>query len=65
MKAGGPMSWTPDEVRAGQLEVDPRTASRVAFDWDELGSTPGWCKLDWVVADPRPRRSPTPRTCST
>jgi hypothetical protein len=51
MKAGSPMSWTREEVVAGQLEVtDADDTSRV-IHWSDNELAPGWCKLDWVVAD--------------
>ena len=49
--AGSPMSWTLEEVRAGQMEVTlPDGALRV-YGWKEVADEPGWCKLDWVIAD--------------
>ena len=27
-------------------------AARSSVTWDEVAHDPGWCKLDWVVADP-------------
>ena len=54
-KKGGPISWKLDEVKAGtmQVEVDGKPAT---LDWDEVATEPGWCKLDWVVADPDQKR---------
>jgi hypothetical protein len=51
MKAGSPMSWTPEEVVAGQLEVVDANGSPRVIRWAENELEPGWCKLDWVVAD--------------
>jgi hypothetical protein len=49
--AGSPMSWTLEEVRAGQMEVTlPDGALRV-YTWQDASHDPGWCKLDWVIAD--------------
>ncbi len=49
--AGSPMSWTMEEVRAGQMEVTlPDGALRV-YTWEDASHDPGWCKLDWVIAD--------------
>jgi hypothetical protein len=49
--AGSPMSWTLEEVRAGQMEVTlPDGALRV-YTWQDASHEPGWCKLDWVIAD--------------
>ena len=51
VRAGGPISWTADEVAAGQVEVI-RDGRPAAITWDEAAAEPGWCKLDWIVADP-------------
>ncbi len=50
--AGTPISWKPDEVHAGQIEAFLPTATPVVIRWDDVALDPGWCKLDWVVADP-------------
>ena len=47
-----PISWTPDEIRAGRIEAFTPDGQPVIVEWDEVASNPGWCKLDWVVADP-------------
>jgi hypothetical protein len=45
------MSWTIEEIRAGQMEVIlPDGALRV-YTWEDASHDPGWCKLDWVIAD--------------
>jgi len=42
--AGSPMSWGPDEIEDGK---------KIGLIlWEEAAQDPGWCKLDWVVADP-------------
>jgi hypothetical protein len=46
-----PMSWTPDEVRAGQMEVELVDGSKAVYTWADAIRDPGWCKLDWVIAD--------------
>jgi hypothetical protein len=52
IRAGSPISWKPDEIRAGKIEAFRPTGESVAVDWYEASAEPGWCKLDWVVADP-------------
>jgi hypothetical protein len=56
---GSPISWNPDEVKAGKMHVSRGTAGDAigsAPDWEvewEYGCLdPGWCKMDWVVAEP-------------
>ena len=52
--AGGPVSWTADEVAAGTIEV-VRDGTPETLTWDRVAAEPGWCKLDWIVADPARR----------
>ncbi len=54
-KKGGPISWNLDEIRAGRLDVEV-DGTPTTLAWDELAADPGWCKLDWVVADPDQKR---------
>ena len=46
-----PMSWTIDEIRAGQMEVELMDGSKAVYTWADATRDPGWCKLDWVIAD--------------
>jgi hypothetical protein len=52
IKAGSPISWTPAEVQSGELNVISADGSTRVVKWEEAAQNPGWCKLDWVVADP-------------
>ena len=54
-KKGGPISWELDEIKAGRMEVEV-DGKPVIIDWNEVATDPGWCKLDWVVADPDQKR---------
>jgi hypothetical protein len=49
---GSPMSWALEEVRAGQMEVELLDGSKKIYTWADATKDPGWCKLDWVIADP-------------
>ena len=49
--AGSPMSWTPPEINAGRMQVETPDGSPRTNEWLEGAREPGWCKLDWVVAD--------------
>ena len=51
MRAGTPISWTGDEVAAGRIAV-VRDGQAEAVTWEQAAAEPGWCKLDWIVADP-------------
>ncbi len=52
IKAGSPIAWTLPEIRAGQIEASLPDGTPTVVKWDEVAANPGWCKLDWVVADP-------------
>jgi hypothetical protein len=51
VKPGAPMSWTMEEIRAGQMEVTLDDGTIRVVRWEEGEVAPGWCKLDWVIAD--------------
>ncbi|NES23327.1 MAG: hypothetical protein F6K41_31520, partial [Symploca sp. SIO3E6] len=46
------LSWSPDDVVAGQIEVSDLEGNPITITWDSVAHNPGWCKLDWVIADP-------------
>jgi hypothetical protein len=50
--AGSAISWEPDEIERGWFGARSRDGTRIRINWDEVASDPGWCKLDWIVADP-------------
>jgi hypothetical protein len=50
---GSPIAWTAEEAAAGQIEAFTPTGEPVIIKWQEAACEPGWCKLDWVVADPQ------------
>ncbi|MDL2335750.1 MAG: hypothetical protein QFC55_06950, partial [Chloroflexota bacterium] len=52
IKAGTPISWTPQEVESGEMDVIGPDGSVRKVMWVDAAQDPGWCKLDWVVADP-------------
>ncbi len=54
VRARGPISWSPDEVAAGRVEV-VRDGRPEVLTWEQAAAEPGWCKLDWIVADPARR----------
>ncbi|MDH3600216.1 MAG: hypothetical protein OEU26_11320, partial [Candidatus Tectomicrobia bacterium] len=50
--AGNPIAWLPDEIVAGRIEATDLQGNPVVILWDDVAHDPGWCKLDWVIADP-------------
>ncbi|BDI19807.1 hypothetical protein ANSO36C_56090 [Nostoc cf. commune SO-36] len=51
MKAGSPITWYPNDITAGQIEAIAQKGNPVVITWDSIAHDPGWCKLDWVIAD--------------
>jgi hypothetical protein len=51
-KSGAPISWKAEEVRAGQFDAFKPDGTAVVIRWEDVAVQPGWCKLDWVIADP-------------
>jgi hypothetical protein len=51
-KAGTPIAWVPEEIRAGRFEAFKPDGSATEIRWDDVAGEPGWCKLDWVIVDP-------------
>ncbi len=52
LRAASPISWRPEEIQQGAIELLKPDGTPVRLTWDEAAANPGWCKLDWVVADP-------------
>jgi hypothetical protein len=48
---GSPISWSADEVRTGVLDLQDANGDPLILSWEQAAQDPGWCKLDWVVAD--------------
>ncbi|MBE9523625.1 MAG: hypothetical protein IMY76_00905 [Chloroflexi bacterium] len=47
-----PIAWSPKEIQAGKLVGETSDGVQAEIQWDQVAQDPGWCKLDWVVADP-------------
>lgn len=52
VSAGSSITWTLEEVREGGITGTLPGGAPWELTWDEAAAEPGWCKLDWVVADP-------------
>jgi len=48
---GSPISWNADEVGLGVLDLKDAGGKPLTITWEQAAQDPGWCKLDWVVAD--------------
>ncbi len=49
--AGSPISWSPEQIEAGQIEAQEPDGTPITLKWEQVALDPGWCKPDWVVAD--------------
>jgi hypothetical protein len=52
LRAGSPISWSPAEIQDGKIDVVRVDGTPAQVTWEEVAENPGWCKLDWVIADP-------------
>jgi hypothetical protein len=50
--AGASIQWRTEEIRQSRIELFKPDGTDTAVLWEEAARDPGWCKLDWVVADP-------------
>ena len=50
--SGTALRWRPVEVARGSLVGVRPDGRRAEIRWEEAAADPGWCKLDWIVADP-------------
>jgi hypothetical protein len=53
---GAPVSWNPDEVKAGAMQVFRVSGEPWEVEWEYGCLDPGWCKMDWVIAEPEKGR---------
>jgi len=53
VKTGTPISWKPEEIAVGQIDAACPDGTPVSITWESVSQEPGWCKLDWVIADPQ------------
>jgi hypothetical protein len=49
---GSPIAWSREDVVAGAFVGRRPGGGDVVVAWDDVALDPGWCKLDWVIADP-------------
>lgn len=52
MSAGSPISWPAKAVELGYFEAESADGTPLKVAWEDVAEDPGWCKLDWVIADP-------------
>lgn len=52
LSAGSPLAWHAEEIQSGQIDAFRPDGTPVTITWEKASKNPGWCKFDWVVADP-------------
>jgi len=52
MLTGSPISWPAKAVELGYIQATTPQGDPIKVSWNEVADDPGWCKLDWVIADP-------------
>jgi len=52
IKSGSPIAWSVDEIENKAFQVFTPDGSAESIEWETAAQDPGWCKMDWVVADP-------------
>jgi hypothetical protein len=50
-KKGSPITWLLPDIEAGRIAAFRPDGSPASIEWSEVALEPGWCKLDWIVAD--------------
>jgi len=56
LKAGSAISWDAEEVKQGFMTVEDEKANPIKLPWSYGEKDPGWCKLDWIIAEPEKGR---------
>jgi hypothetical protein len=52
IQTGSPIAWSADEIENKAFQVFTPDGSAESIEWETAAQDPGWCKMDWVVADP-------------
>ena len=50
-RSGSLIAWYPEEIKTGQIVTTTPDGKPVQITWEQAAQDPGWCKLDWVIAD--------------
>jgi hypothetical protein len=51
MAKGSSIEWSPQDIAAGLVDANLPDGQAVVIRWEDGMVEPGWCKLDWVIAD--------------
>jgi hypothetical protein len=51
LKASSSIEWNPEEIRAAKMQVSRASGELWEVPWEYGCLDPGWCKMDWVIAE--------------
>jgi hypothetical protein len=51
LQTGSSIEWNPEEIRAAKMQVSRVSGEPWEVPWKYGCLDPGWCKMDWVIAD--------------
>lgn len=52
ISAGSPIAWGKEDLKAKKIKVQDANGKTLEIEWISVKDDPGWCKLDWIIADP-------------
>jgi hypothetical protein len=52
LPVGSSIAWEAEEVKEGRMRVLRASGEPWEVDWSYGCLDPGWCKMDWVIAEP-------------
>jgi hypothetical protein len=52
LSPGSSIAWKAEEVKEGKMRILRASGEPWEVDWSYGCLDPGWCKMDWVVAEP-------------
>ncbi|MBI5880021.1 MAG: hypothetical protein HZB53_20420 [Chloroflexi bacterium] len=55
-KKGSTIRWSAEHVEAGRIDCFTTDGKPLTVTWEEASRDPGWCKIDWLVAEPEQSR---------
>jgi hypothetical protein len=51
LKASSSIEWNPAEIKAAKMQVSRASGELWEVAWEYGCLDPGWCKMDWVIAE--------------
>jgi hypothetical protein len=51
LQVGSSIEWNPEEIKAAKMQVSRASGEPWEVPWEYGCVDPGWCKMDWVIAE--------------